>query len=980
MKKAIYPILLFIFLASFLSHQGIAASVSTSGSSSISSKVDDAKVIKDTSIILSATSHNCSEGDGTENSGAGEGKVGQVNVCDGEDWWLPESVSDSNDHGDVIARGKGIDCLSNEHVTMNNVMSYWYNMVVGDADGDGTIESGEGSVIEEYENVDTEKKHYETELNQITYGQGSDKYIEESLFLGSEEGVAPAYLQNLGAASLEEQFTDWINAAESTTEQNNISKLWDAGDGVGGVSIYGLQSHSNSIYLTPFWDPIFLQERTAFIENYGNYINTLTNDDGQNFASFLKQINFNSENCYVNSYHQYELLDIDELDDAVESLVATAQLDSANPPVTADKWLFNICNGGRAYFKYAQAAKKYGTGLGRHGFGHTTSLLYQSLFDNTYYDTELKTYRPTGRFPYEFSHIDETYIHQNDNTYGNYRMTRQMATSAVAMGVNRILINGGFLPSQNRYIIEGLCHGDVGPGWDWDGVSYYEDETLVGCYMGSSNYYHYCYTCNPNSDEYDAEDCADKNLLAEGEEWDENQCYIDCDTGTCTDAGRAAGLDFCNYDYEEIADQNSDKFLLWLKKIIGVPADQATEAYVSLAQMGSDIPENNTSEDFTNYIDTCLNDKDWGQLGSVEGCSWKYWVKYPVLSYFGRHADLDQTIEGGQGTPVLRMNDNRLNGDTVPDPESNGTFGYELDANGDFVGKDCNAEGSNCYESQFYEGKRTDHPINQILDDDPAPFQITTSNAKSQYLQHAGFAQDQFTKGPRNQKTSPDITFTPTSKYNYYLYFKLADDFVRPGTEIPEVPAKFYSFNNATPAKLKIPSSMTKKVLPKTNPTLGVPLATYGSIKNEYSYFDSELPEATRLKNNYVIKVFFENYTGYEGTWRLEYDGVDGWTEAPIVTMEAENKGIQTATFKINDAYFANRGKDGADFAIHTLTGYSPAFLHVRIIKVDKFQKGTPLIDSKIFTPNSNNSDEKETGKESTGESIFDQIKNFFNK
>lgn len=196
MKKPIYPILLFIFLASFLSHQahqGIAASVSTSGSSSISSKVVDAKKIKDTGIILSATSQDCSEGYGTENSGAGEGKVGQVIVCDGEDWWLPESVSDSNDYGDVIARCRGTDCLSNEYVTMNNVMRYWYDMVVGDADGDGTIESGEGSVI------DVDKKPYETELKQITYSQGSKKYIEESLFLGSEEGIAPAYLQYLGA-------------------------------------------------------------------------------------------------------------------------------------------------------------------------------------------------------------------------------------------------------------------------------------------------------------------------------------------------------------------------------------------------------------------------------------------------------------------------------------------------------------------------------------------------------------------------------------------------------------------------------------------------------------------------------------------------------------------------------------------------------------------------------------------------------------
>lgn len=602
-------------------------------------------------------------------------------------------------------------------------------------------------------------------------------------------------------------------------------------------------------------------------------------------------------------------MDIDDLDDAVAKLVATAQLDSANPPVTADKWLFNICNGGRAYFKYAQAAKKYGTGLGRHGFSNTTSMLYQSLFDNTYYDTELKTYRPTGRFPYAFTHIDLTYIHQNANTYGNYRMTRQMATSAVAMGVNRILINGAFLPSQNLYIIKGLCggDGDVGPGWDWDGVSKYKDGTKVGCYMGSSKYYDDCNTCNPNSGEDDAESCAEK-------------CYIDCETGTCTDAGREAGLDFCNYDYEEIADQNSDKFLLWLKKIIGVPADQATEAYVSLAQMGNDIPEGHTSEEFTNYIDTCLNDKDWGQLDSVEGCSWKYWVKFPVLSYFGRHADLDQTIEGGQGIPVLRMNDDRLHGDTVPDPESDGTFGYELDANADFVGKDCNAERSNCYESQFYEGKRTDHPITRFLDDNPTPFQRTS----------------------------------------YYLYFKLADDFVRPGTEIPEVPAKFNSFNRS----------------------LEVPLATYGSIKNEYSYFDSEFPEATRLTNDYVIKVFFENYTGQEGTWRLEYDGVNGWTEAPIVSMEAENKGIQTATFKIDDAYFANRGKGGADFAIHTLSGYSPAFLHVRIIKVDKFQEGTPLFPSVIPIPKLNNTNDKETGKGKNQQEnlIFDRTKNFFNK
>src|SRR3990167_7178750 len=99
--------ILFIFTL-FFSFQGFGVSVS---------KLKQLSPVPDK--VISVNSNDCSEGDGTKNSGAGEGAVGQVSVCDGEDWWLPEFVASSdNDYGYVIARDMPIDCWMNEYISM----------------------------------------------------------------------------------------------------------------------------------------------------------------------------------------------------------------------------------------------------------------------------------------------------------------------------------------------------------------------------------------------------------------------------------------------------------------------------------------------------------------------------------------------------------------------------------------------------------------------------------------------------------------------------------------------------------------------------------------------------------------------------------------------------------------------------------------------------------------------------------------------
>jgi hypothetical protein len=739
----------------------------------------------------------------SKNETVGEGQENTVYICSGEDWWLPDSVNVS-EYGHVMSFNPS-DCWQNENVSMIKSVFSWKGLAGIDSNEDGIVSDTEKETINS--SFGKTLKRYS-----LSWDKPYEKELYISVFSGSDEGVGPEYIADLGVPMLVDFLNDWASMQDDPIEaQEKADNLWTK------IKVY----HRNDSTLYTFWDSKFLAERETYISSLGSYIDSVTTDSGIEIDGIAKQLNFNSENCFINSYFTNEILSVSQIDSYVEKLFDTGQFDST-PPISADKWLVNLCTGGRAYLAYANAAKNYGMGIGTHGSSLAMPLLYQTMMDNTYYDVDLKAYRPTGRNPYAFIHADETHFGQNANTYGNYRMHRHLVLASLGLGVNRLMIDGFALPSEGKYISDFVCNNeDDAPQWLklYDSNGELEDGCFVGNHDVDCDYENEQYECTDDNSEY-----------------------------------------YCDFDWNEIKNEGAPEFIKWVNQVIGVPAQVATEAYINLAQTGTDLPTDVSKKDFKSNLDSCFTYDDWGTLKNREDCKWDYHLKYPVLSYFGNYVDLDQTINGGKGIPALLLNKDSLGGKTVP--AFNATkFGGELqkDELGNIL---YDEEGDIIRESNFYEGKRTDHPKN-------------------------------------------------TSSENNHLYFKLLDSFVRPETSIVEVPEQ--TFND------------TK-------------LSVYGSIKENDGNFDHEISNASELTDAYVIKVFYKKLNAsHFGTWRLEYDGKAGWTIGPEVSIaESDDKEYMTATFHITDAHFANGGEEGADFTIHTLSGYSPGFTHIRIIKLKK--------------------------------------------
>lgn len=694
--------------------------------------------IFETSPLFGSMSTDCTLGDGTDASGGGAGIEGKVVVCPHEDWWLPSSVERS-DSGNVIAGyGYPADCWENSRVSMVGHQSYWESI---ESAGAGSVDAGVGTLLNNYGRA---------------VGHDYEKKLYLSVFEGSDEGSqAPQYLAD-AVPSMESAFV--------------ADPFYDPTDSVQSGWI-GQWRDDGSTYVP--WNEDFLAARKDFLSSWGAYLAS------HPYGYLVEQMNLNSENCLAWSYLAEGYLDGAELDGLAEGLFDAAI--NADVPIDNDKWLANVCVGGRAYKRYAELAAANGTGLGSHGAPLFFRHKFQHLFENTYYDGELKAYRQTGTNPYAFIHTDAEMLHHTDNTWGQYRMFRNVTSAVLALGVNRLLVTSSTLPSQGDYLTSS----------DPDGVNGQYDDN-AGCYLGRSD----------------------------------EKIY--------------------NWDWAEIQDEGAAEYLEWMNKIIGLPARESPEAYCSLIQTGVAMPD---GSDFDAEVSAYLAQDDWGQ--GPGDPSWPTYLTTPLLTYFGRHCDLDQTVEGGQGTPVLRLDEDRLRGDTYPSPVG-GAFGQSADGT-----------------SLFYEGKATDSPADALVDDDPLPFEISLEE---------------------------DGDISVTSKYDYSLYFKLEDEFVERITLSPSVkPAKGRFAGPAGP-----------------------------------------IPLRRAPATDFAVKVFFENHKGGAGAWRLEYDGKSGWTQGPKVTFDEDDSGILTATFHLTDAMFSNGGPGDSDLAIRTLSGDSAAFLHLRVIKIEK--------------------------------------------
>jgi len=153
---------------------------------------------------------------------------------------------------------------------------------------------------------------------------------------------------------------------------------------------------------------------------------------------------------------------------------------------------------------------------------------------------------------------------------------------------------------------------------------------------------------------------------------------------------------------------------------------------------------------------------------------------------------------------------------------------------------------------------------------------------------------------------------------------------------------------------LHVPGGSGKAVLKMTAERLGEPSPScatweYGDglyegratsrAEGQHSLFfrlDDRFIGPANPVEDVVIKVTFANYQNADGAWRLEYDGANGWTASPEVTLSKSDRrpdASWTATFHLTDARLANRGPDGCDFALRSVSGADVAFQHVRVIK-----------------------------------------------
>ena len=108
------------------------------------------------------------------------------------------------------------------------------------------------------------------------------------------------------------------------------------------------------------------------------------------------------------------------------------------------------------------------------------------------------------------------------------------------------------------------------------------------------------------------------------------------------------------FDWNKIRSWGGLQLVEWLNRTIGRPVEEVPEAYCTLAQSGTPMPE---GVRFSETVKELKRGNTWRPFPAH--------IRTPLLTHFGRYCHLDLNVPGGAGEPALKMDDERL-GKTHP--------------------------------------------------------------------------------------------------------------------------------------------------------------------------------------------------------------------------------------------------------------------------------------------------------------------------
>lgn len=347
--------------------------------------------------------------DAVRYSPAGAGKVGEVVVLPGEDWWLPDRVGWS-EHGSLICGyGEPWGMEDNWLCSGQTFWAAWRGL----EEEPGVLRTrGLDWFLGRYGKGEPPPGRKPKALHLYVHATDSGCWSPEYL-------SKPPYSVPLLAEVGDKRKTDFPPALLSTWHKRWADLKW----------------------AYPFWHPVYVERRLAFHKLLADYL--ASHPHGERVTS----IDLMGEFATLWQYAQYGLISCDEIDRAAGPYVRSA-LDSGIP---AEKWLIPLGVGGRAYDRFAGLAAEHRIGIGNHGILGIVPYQFAQHLTHLEYDERLNAYRwTTDRLPYSFFHTDAEILKQSPNALGQYRLFRYACLAGISMGLNQILVTSSTIPSFGR--------------------------------------------------------------------------------------------------------------------------------------------------------------------------------------------------------------------------------------------------------------------------------------------------------------------------------------------------------------------------------------------------------------------------------------------------------------------------------------------------------------------------------------------------
>lgn len=417
---------------------------------------------------------------------SGPGTNGVVVICPGDDWWLPEGTPRSPTG--VVHVGYGWPTTTHRAADFAHRLS------------DGALLSSRWSSWEP--NADEWSKAFRALLynvnerdcweNCLREGKINCKGTATTLWGGDVEATLcdatyaqsfpfrKLYLTVFGSVSGSgsPSWLDGLPVPRMLTELNN----WCLGNAMcttcSGCS-YGvtyndpmmtaLAEDINDVYPTTyaFWTNAYLDQHKAFLSRLAT---ALTTYDPRNR---LTQLHLNGESGFLPSYVKWGFLTRAQIDSVSQMMIQNG-VDSGIP---VSRFVLNISQGGRAFKAFADQAWQKQMGLATHGGFHLLHEQFLQHNPSICYDEvghRFSRCQPSqlSHFHADLEYLEKTPIGEVHNAAGQYALFRLLSLSAVALGVNSVLVSANTIPSRGLWQTDNCASSTSGwCAFDWPKVA-----------------------------------------------------------------------------------------------------------------------------------------------------------------------------------------------------------------------------------------------------------------------------------------------------------------------------------------------------------------------------------------------------------------------------------------------------------------------------------------------------------------------------